>query len=74
MPVVIEHDGKEQTYHSSHDGQWHRPESSLNLDPRDHPEVMDVSAGSPAEKAGLKPGDHIISFAGSSHRQPGPDD
>src|SRR6185437_15600748 len=36
----------------------------LNLDPRDHPEVMDVQSGSPAQAAGMKTHDVVLSFAG----------
>jgi regulator of sigma E protease len=36
----------------------------LNLDPRDHPEVINTQSGSAAEAAGLKPGDKVIAFAG----------
>ena len=35
----------------------------LNLDPRDHPVIKSVRAGSPAEAAGLKAGDEILMFA-----------
>jgi regulator of sigma E protease len=64
MPVVIEHDGKEQTYSLKAATDNGLGLKLLNLDPRDHPEVLDVSAGGPADKAGLKMGDRIISFAG----------
>ncbi len=64
LPVVIEHNGKEQAYqlHATTDNAVGL--KLLNLDPRDHPQVLDVDSGSPAEKAGLKTGDRIISFAG----------
>ena len=64
LPVVIEHDGKESTYqlHATTDNAVGA--KLLNLDPRDHPEVMEVFSGSAAEKAGLKAGDRIISFGG----------
>jgi regulator of sigma E protease len=64
MPVVIEHNGKEQAYSLKATTDNGLGLKLLNLDPRDHPEVVMVSSGSPAEKAGLKTGDHIISFAG----------
>ena len=35
----------------------------LNLDPRDHPVIKSVRAGSASEAAGLKPGDEILVFA-----------
>jgi len=64
MPVVIEHNGKEQTYFLKATTDNGLGLKLLNLDPRDHPQVLDVSSGSPAEKAGLKTGDRIVSFAG----------
>ncbi|MFZ1072157.1 MAG: RIP metalloprotease RseP [Verrucomicrobiia bacterium] len=64
MPVVIEHNGKERTYSLKATTDNGLGLKLLNLDPRDHPQVLEVSSGSPAEKAGLKIGDHIISFAG----------
>jgi regulator of sigma E protease len=64
LPVTIEHDGKEQTYQLKATTDNAIGLKMLNLDPRDHPEVMEVSAASAAEKAGLEQGDHIISFAG----------
>jgi regulator of sigma E protease len=35
----------------------------LNLDPRDHPVIKGLKPDSPAEAAGLKPGDEILMFA-----------
>ncbi len=64
MPVTIEHNGKEQTYFLKATTDNGLGLKLLNLDPRDHPQVVEVSSGSPAEKAGLKTGDRIISFAG----------
>jgi regulator of sigma E protease len=64
LPVVIEHNGKESAYQLQATSDNAVGLKMLNLDPRDHPEVMEVSSGSVAEKAGLKQGDHIISLAG----------
>src|ERR1017187_10194304 len=64
LPVVIEHDGREITYQLKATADNAIGLKLLNLDPRDHPEVMEVISGSAAERAGLKQGDHIISFAG----------
>ena len=64
LPVVIEHDGREITYQLQTTTDNAIGLKQLNLDPRDHPEVLEVVSGSVAEKAGLKQGDHIISFAG----------
>jgi regulator of sigma E protease len=64
VPVTLERAGQEQTYQLTTTVDNSVGLKLLNLDPRDHPEVMEVSAGSAAEKAGLKPNDHVISFAG----------
>jgi regulator of sigma E protease len=64
LPVVIEHDGKEQSYNSRRPPTMPSASKLLNLDPRDHPQVMEVLSGSAAEKAGLQAKDIIISFAG----------
>src|SRR5208282_667854 len=64
LPVVIEHDGRQITYQLQATADNAVGLKMLNLDPRDHPEVMEVSSGSAADKAGLKQDDYIISFAG----------
>jgi regulator of sigma E protease len=64
LPVVIEHNGKQSTYQLQATNDNVIGLKLLNLDPRDHPEVMEVVSGGAADKAGLKGGDHIISFAG----------
>lgn len=64
LPVTIEHDGKEHTYQLTATIDNAAGIKMLNLDPRDHPQVMEVSSGSAAEKAGLKQNDKITAFAG----------
>jgi regulator of sigma E protease len=64
VPVVIEHAGVEQTYQLNTTTDNAVGLKLLNLDPRDHPEVMEVMSGGAAEKAGLKEKDNIVSFAG----------
>ncbi|MGA2242318.1 MAG: RIP metalloprotease RseP [Verrucomicrobiota bacterium] len=64
LPVVIEHDGREITYQLRATADNAIGLKLLNLEPRDHPEIMEVITGSVAERAGLKQGDRIISFAG----------
>ena len=64
LPVVIEHDSREITYQLQATTDNAIGLKLLNLDPRDHPEVMDVISGGAGEKAGLQRGDRIISFAG----------
>ena len=64
MPVVIEHNGKERTCSLKATTDNGLGLKLLNLDPRDHPQVLVVDSDSPAEKAGVKLGDRIISYAG----------
>lgn len=64
LPVTIEHDGKEHTYQLTATVDNAAGMKMLNLDPRDHPVVMEVSSGSVAEKSGLKQNDKITAFAG----------
>jgi regulator of sigma E protease len=64
LPVVIEHDGKETSYQLQATTDNAIGLKMLNLDPRDHPEVMQVKPHTPADKAGLQTKDVIISFAG----------
>ncbi len=63
IPVTIERVGVKQTYQLATTISDVIGLKVLNLDPRDHPLVQDVVAGSPAEKAGIKPGDEIVSVA-----------
>jgi regulator of sigma E protease len=64
MPVVIERDGQRKTYQLTAQVNELVGLKVLNLDPRDHPEVIDVQGSSPGEQAGLKPRDVVLSFAG----------
>jgi regulator of sigma E protease len=70
LPVVIERDGARLKYQLTAKVNPELGLKILNLDPRDHPEVIDVVApksGQPpgaGERAGLKPRDIILSFAG----------
>jgi regulator of sigma E protease len=64
LPVVIEREGVRTTYHLAATVNETIGLKLLNLDPRDHPEVIEVQSGSAAEAAGLKPGDKILAFAG----------
>ncbi|HKW30325.1 MAG TPA: RIP metalloprotease RseP, partial [Verrucomicrobiae bacterium] len=64
MPVVIEHASQEHTYQLQAAADNALGLKLLNLDPRDHPQVIQVLSGTPAERAGLQPKDVIISFAG----------
>ena len=62
LPVVIEHDGVQKTYFLTAKVNESFGLKLLNLDPRDHPEILEVQSGSAGEAAGLKAGDKIISF------------
>jgi len=64
LPVVIEHDGKESSYQLQATMDNAVGLKMLNLDPRDHPQVVQVLSGTPAQKAGLQPKDVIFLFAG----------
>lgn len=63
IPVVIERDGKRSTYPLA--AEPHPMLGKvLNLEPRDHPEVIEVLPGGAAETAQLKPRDVIMAFDG----------
>jgi len=64
VPVVIEHDGARTTYQLSAKESPTFGWKILNLDPRDHPEIMRVLPKLPGEAAGLKVKDAILSFGG----------
>jgi regulator of sigma E protease len=64
IPVAIEHDGKTNLYPLRAETTNAMLPKMLNLNPRDFVVIDSVSAGKPAEKAGLKPGDQILEFAG----------
>jgi regulator of sigma E protease len=64
LPVVIERNGVETTYQLTAEVNSVVGLKLLNLDPRDHPEVMEAQSGSAAEAAGLKKGDKVIAFGG----------
>jgi len=64
LPVVIEREGVQTTYHLTAEVNEAFGLKLLRLEPRDHPEIVEVKAGTPAERAGLKAGDKIIAFAG----------
>ncbi len=64
LPVIIERDGKEKSYDLQATTDNAIGLKMLNLDPRDHPEVMQVMPHTPADKAGLLAKDVIVSFAG----------
>jgi regulator of sigma E protease len=64
MPVVIEREGVRKSYQLTAKADEAIGLKVLNLDPKDHPEVIEVMSGAPGEKAGLKAKDVVVSFAG----------
>jgi regulator of sigma E protease len=63
MPVVIERNGERKTYQLKTRVSEALKLKVLNLDPKDHPEVIDVTDNSAGKDAGLKAGDIVVSFA-----------
>ncbi len=61
--VAIEREGVTNLYHLTARMNDLVGIKLLNLDPKDHPVIVEVVSGSAAEKAGLKPGDQVLSFA-----------
>lgn len=64
LPVTIERVGVRTTHILEAKSNELIGGKFLNLDPRDHPEVLDVQSGGAAESAGLKVHDVVVSFAG----------
>jgi regulator of sigma E protease len=64
VPVTLEHNGQPKTYNLQTSTDNGLNLKMINLDPRDHPNIWGISSGSPADKAGLKMKDEIVSFAG----------
>ena len=64
LPVVIQRNGVEMTYQLATEVNETFGLKLLRLDPRDHPEITEVLAGTAAEKAGLQKQDKIIAFTG----------
>ncbi len=64
LPVTIERNGVRTTYLLKAKVNPELGLKLLNLEPSDHPAVQALVSGAPAEKAGLKPGDEILSFDG----------
>ena len=64
IPVVIERAGAQTTYHLTAKTLPVAGLKWLELDPREHPVVGSVEAGMPAETAGVKAGDKILSVNG----------
>jgi regulator of sigma E protease len=62
LPVVIEQGKEQKTFMLTAKVNESLGLKLLNLDPRDHPEIIEVQSDSAAEAAGLKAGDKILSF------------
>lgn len=63
IPVVVERGGNRQTYSLTARVNETLGWKMLNLDPKDHPQIIDVLAKSAAQEAGLKAEDVVLSFA-----------
>ena len=64
MPVVIERNGLRSTFQLTAKVNESLGLKVLNLEPRDHPEVLEVMSGGAAAEAGLKAKDVIVAFGG----------
>jgi len=64
MPVVIERNGVPTTYHLTAKVNESLRLKVLNLDPRDHPEVLEVMSGGAAAAAGIQNKDSVLAFGG----------
>ncbi len=64
MPVTIERNGVKSTHTLTAEVNELVGVKVLNLDPKDHPVIVQIISGSVAEKAGLKVNDIFISFSG----------
>ena len=64
LAVTVERGGIKSTYNLTAEVNELVGLKVLNLDPKDHPVIMQVSPDSVAEKAGLQVNDMFISFAG----------
>ena len=62
MPVVIEQDGEQRTFYLTAKVHDAIKLKLLNLEPRDHPEIIEVQSDSAAAAAGLRAGDQILAF------------
>lgn len=62
VSVVIERNGTNKTYALKTIVSEALGLKVINLDPRDHPVVVQVNSGTPAEAAGLKSGDEIVAL------------
>jgi regulator of sigma E protease len=64
IPVVVARQGQRTTYQLEAKSNELIGGKFLNLDPEDHPEVLEAAPGTPAATAGIQPKDVITSFAG----------
>jgi regulator of sigma E protease len=65
LPVVVDHAGQRKTYQlQTKTSELLGGVKFLNLDPQEHPAVLNTLSGSAAEAAGLQRNDVLISFSG----------
>jgi len=65
LPVTIERDGVQTSYHLATKYNQELGLKVFDLEPLEHPVIATVNAGSAADQAGLKSGDEILAFAGA---------
>jgi regulator of sigma E protease len=63
MPVVLDRNGQRTTYHLKTRVSEALGLKVLNLEPLDHPEVVEALDNGAGQEAGLQPGDVVVSFA-----------
>ena len=64
LPVLVERSGHQTTYYLHAKMNEQIGLKMLALEPKESPVIQEVFPGSAAEKAGLKPGDVVVTFAG----------
>jgi regulator of sigma E protease len=64
VPVMIQRNGLQTTYYLTAKVNDALDLKLLDLEPAEHPLIEEVRPGSPADRAGLKAGDEVMSFAG----------